>query len=150
MPQINSEILKEYLATGGKIAGNLALKFYGDSINEAGNKAFGDALEIGITNTIAALYEANVEDNDIVNLLNKHWGISRNEAIDRLVFEKKQAPLREVREYLQMQGLSSQEIHHFMFSKKIAQRLMENPELRELRRTPGELIKTIEKLEDSR
>jgi len=76
--------------------------------------------------------------------------IEKNEAIDRLVFEKKQAPLREVREYLQMQGLSSQEIHHFMFSKKIAQRLMENPELRELRRTPGELIKTIEKLEDSR
>lgn len=72
---------------GGKIAGNLALKFYGDSINEAGNKAFGDTLEIGITNTIAALYEANVEDNDIVELLNKHWGISRNEA-DRLVFEK--------------------------------------------------------------
>ena len=147
MSQINSEIIREYLVTGGKIVEGLALKIYGNSINEAGNRAFADALEIGITNTIAALYEANVEDNEIINLLNKHWGISRNEAIDRLVFEKKQAPLREVRQYLQMQGLSSQEIHHFMLSNRVSAKLMDNPELRELRRNPSELIKAINGLE---
>jgi hypothetical protein len=31
-------------------------------------------IEIGIANTVAALYEANVEDSDIINLLNKYWG----------------------------------------------------------------------------
>jgi len=33
------------------------------------DRAYEQGIEIGIRNTIAALYEANIEDNDIINLL---------------------------------------------------------------------------------
>lgn len=143
MLQIDSEVVKEHLAKGGKVALGLALELYGESINEEGDRAFAEAIEIGIENTIAALYEANVEDNDIINHMNKYWGICRDEAIDRLIYEKAQAPIRKLKLFLKMQGLSSKEIQHFMISNKVSIKLKKNPELRELRRKPDKLMKAV-------
>jgi len=71
MSKISSDDVKEYLAAGGKIVAGLALKLYGDSINQAGEAAFSDVIEIGITNTMAALYDADVDDDEIIRVLNK-------------------------------------------------------------------------------
>ncbi len=49
MPKISADDVKEYLETGGKIVAGFALKLYGESINQAGETAFSDAIEIGIT-----------------------------------------------------------------------------------------------------
>lgn len=148
MSQSDREVVKEYLVKGGKVALRFVRDIYGESINEAGNRAFEEAIEIGIENTVSTLYELKVEDEEIYNLLNKYWGICRDEAIDRLLYEKNHAPLRELKLFLKMQGLSSKEIQHFMISNKVLMKLKKNPELRELRQKPDKLMKAVKEVND--
>ncbi len=144
MSKINSEDVKEWLAAGGKIVAGLTLKFYGDSINQAGETAFSDAIEIGISNTIAALYDADVDGEEIVRVLNKYWGINRDEAEERLVHEKKQAAIRELERFLKMRGFSAIEIKQFMKSNNALIKIKHNNELWELRRKPEKLMKAVQ------
>lgn len=143
MVKMNVEVVKNYLAKGGKAALGLAQEIYGKSIDEAGDRAFADAIEIGIKNTIASLYDASVDDNEIVNLLNKFWGISRDEAIERLLYEKQQSIVRELRIYLKLQNMSESEIRHFWITNKVASKIENNPELRDLRKKPAKLLSSI-------
>lgn len=144
MPKISSEDVKEYLETGGKIVAGLDLKLYGESINQAGEAAFSDAIEIGITNTLAALYDADVDDEEIIRVLNKYWGINRDEAEGRLVFEKCQATIRELKRYLKMHGFSAKEINQFMISNNASIKIKHSNELWKLRRKPEKLMKEVQ------
>ena len=80
-----------YLKEGIKSVGALALNIYGESLNQAGEQAFSEAIEFGIDNTISALYDAKVNDKEICRVVSEHWGISYQEAEERLVWEKQQA-----------------------------------------------------------
>lgn len=144
MSKISSDDVKDYLETGGKIVAGLALKLYGESISQAGEAAFSDAIEIGITNTVAALYDSDVEDEEIIRVLNKYWGINRDEAEDRLIFEKSQAAIRELERYLKMQGFSSIDIKHFMKSNNVSVKIRHNNELWKLRHKPEKLMKEVQ------
>lgn len=144
MSKISGDDVKDYLATGGKIVTSLALKLYGDSINQAGEAAFSDAIEIGITNTMAALYDADVDDSEIIRVLNKYWGIDRDEAEERLVFEKSQAAIRELKWFLKVQGFSVIEIDQFMRSNNASIKIRHNNELWKLRRKPEKLMKAVQ------
>lgn len=146
MSKISSDDVKNYLAAGGKTVVNFALKLYGDSINQAGEAAFSDAIEIGITNTMAALYDADVDDDEIIRVLNKYWGINRNEAEERLVYEKSQAAIRELERYLKMQGFSAIEINQFMKANNASTKIRHNNELWKLTRKPEKLMKAIQDL----
>lgn len=88
----------DFLKEGGKLVGNLALKFYGETLNQAGEQAFSEAIEIGIENTIAALYDAKVDDKEILRVVGEHWGIGLQEAEERLIFEKQQAAIRSLKQ----------------------------------------------------
>jgi hypothetical protein len=144
MSKISSDDVREYLAAGGKIVTGLALKLYGDSINQAGEAAFSDAIEIGIANTIAALYDADVEVNEIIRVLNKYWGINRDEAEERLVYENSQAAIRELERFLKMQGFSAIEIRQFMKSNNASIKIRHSNELWNLRRKPEKLMKAVQ------
>lgn len=144
MPKISADDVKEYLETGGKIVAGLALKLYGESINQAGEAAFSDAIEIGITNTVASLYDTDVDDEEIIRVLNKYWGINREEAEERLLFEKYQSAIRELKRYLKMQGFSAKEIHQFMISNNASIKIKHSNELWKLRRKPDKLMKEVQ------
>lgn len=103
---ITKEDVFEFMEEGGKYIGNLALKSYVETLNQAGEKAFSEAIEIGLANTFPTLYEANVDDRIILSVATKHWGIDIKEAEDRLVFEKQQAAIRSLKQYLKLQGYS--------------------------------------------
>lgn len=147
MSKINSEAVKDFFVNGGKTVLNLAEELYGRHIDETSGQAFTEAIEIGIENTIATLYESNVSDEDIISLLNKHWGIGRDEAVSRLLFEKNTAPVRELRIYLKLQGLSAEDIRRFMMSHKVSRKIKESIELRELRNNPAKLYKAVKEVE---
>ena len=66
-------------------------------INNHKEEAYSQGIEVGIGKTIAALYDARVEDNEIIELMNKHWGMNMEETADRLIFEKRQAVTRELK-----------------------------------------------------
>ncbi|MEK3853996.1 hypothetical protein [Cytobacillus sp. FSL H8-0458] len=144
MSAISSDDVKEYLAAGGNFVAGLALKVYGDSINQAGEAAFSNAIEIGITNTIAALYDADVGDEEIIRVLNKYWGINHDETEKRLVFEKGQAAIRELERYLKMQGFSAIKINQFMKSNNATIKIRHSNELWKLRRKPEKLMKEVQ------
>lgn len=146
MKKIGSDDIREYLETGGKIITDFAIKIYGDSIDKVGQAAFSDAIEIGITNTIAALYDADVKDDEIIRVLNKYWGINRDEAEDRLVHEKSQAAIRELEGFLRMQGFSVVEIKQFMKSNNAPIKIRHSNELWKLRRKPEKLMNAVQDL----
>jgi len=144
MAKITSEDVKEDFIKGGKLVVDFAKKFYRESLNQAGNIAFSEGIEIGIENTIAALYDADVDDEVIVRLLNKHWGISNDEAEERLIFEKSQAAIRELRRYLKLQGYSTAEANQFMRTNMASIKIKRDADLRKLRRNPEKLMKAVQ------
>lgn len=146
MTKNNIDKIKEYFWTGGKIVSGLALKIYGNSIESVTENAFLDAIEIGIENTIAALYDANNSDDEIVRALVKYWGISKEEAEKRLIHEKMQSPIRELIHYMKMQGFSSVEIDQFIKTNKVSIKIRHQNDIRDLRHKPEKLMKVVQEM----
>lgn len=145
MGKLKNEYIKEYLKQGNEILGNLFINIYGESLNKVGEEAFSEAIEKGIENTIASLYDADVRDDEIIRVLNKFWGINKNEAESRIIYEKSQATIREVKHYLKMQGWSDIRIKEFMKLNKVSIKIRNNNELWKLRRRPEKLIQEVQK-----
>ena len=141
--EIDGQMVKEICIKAGKESVDFAIGVFGDSINNERNDAFNEAIEIGIGNTVAALVDAKVSDDVIVEKLNKYWGINREEAIDRIAFEKNHVPLQEIREYLKLQGMTKQEVQSFMLKNNVVLKMKEKPELRELRFNPKKLVEAV-------
>lgn len=134
----------DFLKEGGKLLGALALNFYGETLNQAGEKAFSEALEIGIENTIAALYDAKVDDKEILRVVSEHWGLTLNDAEDRLIWEKQQATIRSLKQHLRLQGYSAGEIETFMRDNMATTQIRHNKDLWKLKNTPEKLVKAIQ------
>ena len=94
--KITKKDIIDFVKEGGRFFGTLALDIYGDSLNKAGEQAFAEAIEIGIENTIASLYDTKVDDKEIIRVVSKHWGICDREVEDRLVWEKHQAAISDL------------------------------------------------------
>lgn len=131
-----------YLKKGIKSVGALALNIYGESLNQAGEQAFSEAIEFGIENTISALYDAKVNDKEICRVVSEHWGISYQEAEDRLVWEKQQATIRSLKQYLKLQGYSGIDIDSFMRKSNV--RIRHEKELWKLKDAPEKLFKALQ------
>lgn len=131
-----------YLKKGIKSVGALALNIYGESLNQAGEQAFSEAIELGIENTISALYDAKVNDKEICRVVSEHWGISYKEAEERLVWEKQQATIRSLKQYLKLQGYSGIDIDSFMCKSKV--RIRHEKELWKLKDAPEKLFKALQ------
>ena len=144
--KINANSLTKFLGAGIAEIGNLSLEALACFINDVEEKAYADATETGISHTISALYEADVEDAEIIGLLNKYWEIPQTEAEKRLCFEKSSAAQRAVEHFLKMEGKTKQEIRSFCQKVDIRKKLRENPELRTLRKTPEILIERLQDL----
>lgn len=143
--KITKDNIIDYMKAGGKAIGNLALKIYGDSLNKIGEEAFSEAIEIGIANTIASLYDTNVDDKTILRIVNEHWGLTIPEIEDRLVFEKQQAALSSVKQYLKLNGYSESKITKFLRDNLISSKIRHQPETWKMRDNPQEIIKLLEK-----
>lgn len=131
-----------YLEKGIKSVGAWALNIYGESLNQAGEQAFSEAIEFGIENTISALYDAKVNDKEICRVVSEHWGISYQEAGDRLVWEKQQATIRALKQYLKLQGYSGIDIDSFMRKSNV--RIRHEKELWKLKDAPEKLFKALQ------
>lgn len=131
--------IMEVLKAGEKIIYNRAR----NAIDEAEESAFIEGIEIGIVNTIASLYEANVEDEEIIRVMTKCWGINKEEAENRLLSEKIEAPVRALKEHLRLKGYSNSEIDDFIKSHQVKIKVRHEKELWELRRKPDKLLKIL-------
>ncbi len=141
MVNFKSEDINEYLIQ----VKNSIRKNYGEKMNEVAEEAFLQAIEIGIENTIASLYDTNVNDDEIISALNKFWGINKNEAESRIIYEKSKATIRELEYYLKMQGWDASKINQFMKSNMVRIKIRHNNELWKLRRKPEKLMQEVQK-----
>lgn len=144
--EINGENLKEYLKAGGRIAKDTTLEICGELFSQERAKGFSEAYEIGIENAIMALYDANVNDKEIIRVVSEYWGIDNKEAEDRLIWEKSQIAIRELRKYLKLQGNSKEEIGRFMYDINAIPIIRYNKELWKLWKTPEKLIAAIQEI----
>ncbi len=135
--------LVENVKAGVKFMGGLAVDVYGESLNQIGKQAFIDAIEIGIENTIASLYEANVSEMEILRVVNLHWGIDMEEIEERLLWEKQQAVIRSLRQYMKLQGYSNEDMESFMREYKVRTRIRRERGLWKLKDNPEKLIKIL-------
>lgn len=141
MEKLTGEVVADYIKQGGTALLDVAREVYADGAN----RAFEDAIDIGIRNTVSALYEANVSDDKITHLLNKYWGIPMNEAEDRLLVEKYESVIRTLRHYLKMQGYSQSEIQHFMNTSRAKIKIRHDRELWKMKDNPEKLFNVIQK-----
>lgn len=141
---ISNENIIGNLKNGKKAITNLLVMAYGETLNQAGEKAFSDAIEIGIKNTFAALYDANVSDEEILRVVYEHWGITKPEAEDRLIYEKQQAPIRNLKQYMKLQGYTKREIDVFIQENKVFIKVRHDKELWKLKDAPDKLFKAVQ------
>jgi hypothetical protein len=143
MGQIAAYKTKEGLAEIGKRAIGFLHSAIRESVDRFGDDQYAQAIDVGIRNTVSALVEARVKDEMVIFLLNKYWGIVRDDATDMLADEKRDYPFRELYSYLKLQGWSRMDINDFMRDTKAELRLGHERELRELK--PKELKMALEK-----
>jgi len=137
----DSEKIVEILGRGAEELFDTLRQF----LSESEARGLAGGIELGISNTVSALYEAGVSDGIIANLLNKYWGIPMEDADRRLLFEKEQAPWRELEHFLKLRGKSPDEIQEF--KRKNSPKIRHNPQLWDLRHNPEKLLKELEKLD---
>jgi hypothetical protein len=119
----------EFLKLGSRFLGDLAFEIYGDSLNQVGEIAFSDAIEIGIENTIDSLYEANVDDKEILRIFSEQWRIRMEDVEDCLVWEKRKSAIRSLKQYLKLQGFTKGEIDQFIKTNRAIFKIGHNKEL---------------------
>ena len=140
---MKAEAVRDFFINGGKMIGNLAISLYGKTLDVAGENAFADAIEIGITNTITALYNADVKDEVILREMNAVWGIGKEEAIERLVWIKGNCAIEALKQHLRLQGMDDSEIRQFMLTTHAAHTIRNNHDLWKLKNSPDRLYKAI-------
>ena len=140
---ISKASLIQFFQKGGKLLGEAARDAYGEHLNQVGKQAFEDAIEIGISNTIAALCDARVSDKETLRVVCLHWGISVEDAEDRLVFEKKESAIRSLKQYLKLNGWSPKQIDDFFHNSLAAIHIRHSNELWKLKDNPEKLFKEI-------
>lgn len=138
------KVTKEEVVELLKAGGRFVMDGFGDSLDQVGREAFSQAISIGIENTIAALYDANVEDKEILRVVSEHWGLCTEEVEDRLILEKSQATIRSLKQYLRLQGFTANEINRFMNANHAATKIRHDKDLWKLRNAPQKLMKAIQ------
>jgi len=137
----------ELVKNAGNYFYNMIIDAHNDKIDNERENSFSEGIECGITITVAALYELDIKDSDIINILNSHWGIIKKDAEEYIAFEKRTAPIRALRRYLELEGYSETKITSLMNSHGVLRKVKKNSELRNLRREPDKLWEALMKLE---
>ena len=98
-----------------------------------------EARTTGIAKSIDCMLEANVDLEQIANVLNKHWNVSYVEAKDRIEFQMQSLAMKSVVSYLHSQGMTETEIRDYIKTKNIFMRISHEPQLKILWKNPKKL-----------
>lgn len=147
---ITKEKIADSLKTGGTFLKDILVEAFGNAVTDATENAFEDAIEIGISNTIRSLYDANVDDKEIIRVVGEHWGLSKDEIINRLLREKKESAIDSLEQYLRLQGNSKYEANELMRQNYAKIYIRNEKELWKLKDNQEVLWKKIKKLSEEK
>lgn len=98
-----------------------------------------DIREIRISKSIECMLEANVDVEQIVQVLNKHWNVPYAEAQNRVEYQMQLLAKKSIVSYLHSQGVAETEISNYIISKNIFVRINHEPHLKLLWKNPQKL-----------
>ena len=123
-------------------------------LGETGRDAFASIIDDEVTeavqrekkreikNATAALYEAHLKDDVIIQLLQKYWKLEKFQAIESLRTEKTMnAPRKALIAFMREQGYKDLEIKDFVKANRVEEKLEANSTLWQL--TPAKLMKEV-------
>lgn len=115
-------------------AGEFLLHTVRETVTQHEEKAVYEEQVMGLHRMTAALYEAKVDDNEIIRLIQKYYEISFSDAEEVLRNEKWiMHPCRLLEDFLKReQGYSKQQAVDYIVSNDAMGKLKDNPKLREL------------------
>lgn len=119
-----------------------------NSVKERDNRikeeSYYGAIELGIENTFAALYDANVNDEEILRVVCKYWEIPRQDAENRLANEKPNVVIQNLKHYMKSQGYRAIKILEFFQEHDVSNKIRHNNEFWELKDNPKRLFEIIQ------
>ena len=86
---LDSNKVKSALSRGGEAFSTLVRDVVDDHATEECERAFREALEIGIENSIRSMVAVSAANDAMVSALNNVWGMTRKEAAERIVWVKR-------------------------------------------------------------
>mgnify|MGYP003293432187 CR=1 FL=1 len=128
----------------------MMLEEYRNNLLPSERSLFDEFTAIGVTKTIYALLDANVDDSVIQRVVVDHWEISREDFSDFLINAKKEIALHLLRQHLTFQGYAADEADRFISSHMVKIHLSHNHELLAQWRNPEKIIKTVQQKKKSK
>lgn len=116
-------------------------------IHEIEKDAYAEGVSDGQEKTVVMLYDAGVEDRKIIELLNKHWDISMDDAAMWLRHGKIQHCLEVLNWHLISQGFSKGDVGEFIRKNRVNEKLETRPELLKLKDNGQKIKEALEKEE---
>ena len=120
------------------------LNDYRNSLNLMERTVFDETFDIGVFRTIRALYDASVDDAEIIRVVHKYWGLDDRQIIKRLVEIKEQTVLEVLERYMQCRGFSDAQISEFMRINKVSNKVKSDSELWKLKNKPEKLYDIVQ------
>jgi len=143
--KIEKERMIQVIKEGMTKVKKYATEVYDRRLDEVGQEAFSEAIEMGITNTVAALYDAKVKDEEILRVVSIHWGVNMQEAEERLIYEKSEAVIRALKQYLRLQGNTEEDIDTYIKANAVSIRVRYEKELWKYKDAPQKLMDELQK-----
>ncbi len=141
---VSKDSIIDFFKNCKETVGNLMVIFLDKCFSQVKEKGFSEGIEIGIRNTLATLYEANVEDKEIIRVVCEYWEITKQDAENRLIYEKQQAAIHSLKQYLKLQGWTQNEINSFMHEHNAYIKISHNKGLWKLKDAPAKLFKAVQ------
>lgn len=120
-----------------------AAEMYNDVLNDVISderfEAFNQGIEIGIENTIRALITASVREDKMIDVLQKTWGLSREDSSQRIGWVKRSIAIERLEEYLLCKGSSKNAVKKFRREYAVNIRLNHDDSLVDLWNKPEQL-----------
>jgi len=139
MKKITTNNINEWINNGKLIFDYVLVKIAENVITNERAIGFNEAIEIGIEKTITSLYNANIKDEQIRNIVNKQWGIDGEETDKRLNNIKANMTINSLKEYLKRQGYSKNKIIQMFRENQVAAKIRRDETLWKLKDKPENL-----------
>lgn len=131
----------------GRDLSNIVIESVREVMSERELDAHIQGLDAGLQRNIVSLYDAGVENRKIIELLNKYWHISMDDAAMWLRYEKVQYCYKVLKRHLISQGFSQVDVGVFMRKNKVSEKLETKPELLKLKDNGQKIKEALEKEE---
>ena len=143
MKKLSYEQIKKYFYKAGVILKDVFVEKLYDEIEVIKRDAYDEAIELGLNRTISALDDANVSDQEIIQIVKDKWSMDENDIIGRLLFVRRTDAIECLKRYLKLQGYSESEVKDFMSKNMATVKIRHEKDLWKLRKNPEKLMKAV-------